>query len=138
MALFDGKPVELFLLTRDDRLEEMLRSGLENEVRRIDEAAAGTGNIPDDEDTPQLILVDMRLPNTQARACLAAMNRRSITVAPLIILIADRDEETEGLGAYTRMIGGRISSDMPVEDLTRLVDNVLADNWAIEDLPEGS
>ncbi len=139
MSSADGTAVLLCLVTQDNDLERTLAdgldaAGLENDIRRMTLTDA-----PDQlagseiADAASLILLDMRPPNTDARAFLGALQRQSEITPPVVILIADRDEETKGLDAHARMIAGRISSDTPAEDLTRLVDYVLADNWTIED-----
>ena len=140
MAPQEGKPVELCLFTPDDDLERVVRAGLEaagldNDVHRIDPGTSADAIAAQGGNIPRFVLLDMREPNESARAFLAALDRPRDTAAPLVVLVADRDSETGGLSAHAQIIAGRVSSDLPVEDLIRLVDDVLSEHWAVEDRP---
>ncbi|MBO6783977.1 MAG: hypothetical protein JJ899_11995 [Alphaproteobacteria bacterium] len=142
MAASNGKAVELCLLTEDDSLETAVTDGLENgglrnRVYRLDKTASAKGAVASSHDAPCLFLIDMRAPNTDARVYLSAMSRQRNPGPPIIVLVADNEEDTEGLDTYARIICGQISPQAPVDDLVGLVHNVLPENWDIEPGPTG-
>ncbi len=137
-----GEAVVFCLITSDDWLESAIveglaAGGLDNEVFRVPRQAAAKGDTgTGTHNSARLILLDMRSPNERARLFLNEAQRHHPDAPPVVILIADRDEETEGLDRHTNMIAGRISSSQPADELLNLVQNALSDNWSMEDVVE--
>lgn len=138
MTQNQGDAVVFCLITNDDWLESAIvegltASGFENEVYRVPQKVAAAGDTgTSGNEAARLVLLDMRPPSELARMFLNEAQRRNSVARPIVITIADRDDETEGLDRHANMIAGRISSTHPADDLLRLVDEALSDNWTVE------
>lgn len=139
-----GEAVVFCLITSDDWLESAIveglsAAGLDNEVFRVPRQAAAKGDTGGGtHDAARLVLLDMRIPNDRARLFLNEAQRHHSVSPPVVVLIADRDDETEGLDKHANMIAGRISSTQPADELLHLVQHALADNWSMEEVSERS
>lgn len=107
--------------------------GLDNTVQR----AGSVGELkalvsPDKQIGPHLVLLDMREPNSEGRKFLTEAQRQRTTPPPVVIVIADRDNETAALEDFGNMIAGRISSIEPGRDFVKLIDVALSTNWSLE------
>lgn len=138
MSEDDGHPVQFYLLTRDADLasrlaEDMADAQLGNELSH-GRAPSDVISLLDHAETraPGLVLVDMRAPNGDALAFLNEVQDRDDARTPIVVAIADRDEETAPLSAHRNIVAGRISSDLPGPDLVRLIDSSFPANWTIE------
>lgn len=141
MSAPKGIIVALYLFTPDDDLAHEFAAGLDSEgldnnvrhARSIAELKALTH--PDQQADAYLVLLDMRGPNVDARKFLTDAQRQGAAAPPVVVIIADRDDETAGLGDFKNMIAGRISSIKPAGEFVKLIDAALSGNWTMEQAP---
>lgn len=138
MSASQGSVVALYLLTQDNDLAENFVTGLDAEGldNKVQRASAGASLIAAIDArkriTPYIIVLDMRSPNADAHRFLADAQRKYSATPPVVVIVADRDDETASLDAFANMIAGRISSNEPAKDFVKLTEVTLSKSWSIE------
>lgn len=138
MSAKPNEIVSLCLLTQDSALVDdfvkgLIEQGLDNTVHHVTSGARAFDFMNAQATTkPYLVLLDIRAPNTNARTFLAEASLRNQSTPPIVIVIADRDDEMAITLEHKNMVAGRISSIDPAEDFIKLVDVALSSNWALE------
>jgi len=138
MSAHEDEAVSLCLITRDndraaDFIDGLAKEGLDNDVHRMESSTHLYAYIETRiQAEPFLIVMDMRAPNIESRSILKEIERRYVSTLPVVIVIADRDDETAALEPHKNMVAGRISSYEPAQDFIRLIDSALSSNWSLK------
>lgn len=138
MTATRGTVVALYLFTQDDALassfvEGLQAKGLENEVRRAQSISdIKASSQTESEDDPYLVLLDMRPPNAEAISYLTSAQRQKTAPQPVVVVIADEDDEETSFETYRNLIAGKISPVEPANGFVELLDAAFSENWSIE------
>lgn len=142
MSTESQQVVMLCLSTTDSVLADeftagLAEQGLENTIHHVAPGAPTLEFLSKESAAePHLILLDIREPNADACSFLAEVAQNRDTARPVVIVIADRDDEMAIVVQYESIVAGRISSTNSAEEFVALIGEALSSNWSFETIDE--